>query len=387
MDIPVFEHISPDACTGCELCACVCEMKAITMVEDASGFRYPMLNAQKCVNCGVCVKRCPKLAPESLVENIETIAGYARSEDVVQASSSGGFFGLIATALIQTNHWTIVGVEWQDEFKNVGHICVDSLENLTRIQRSKYFQSYKKGIYRDVLKLLREGKQVLFCGCPCEVAAVKEYVPDALREGLYTIDLICQGPTSICTWLEYRKKVMERFHAEIVDVNMRYAIGPWIPQYLRITFQNGRIFCKRLYSTQLGDAIRIMQRPSCFECSFAGVHSWADLTLGDYHGANPQASYYHESGVSIAVAHTDKGQWLLQTLRGCDVYTESADYDMLAEKNPRMIKPWLPRPGYDDFVRVMRSSGLTAASRAAVPIKSRILRRMPVLLVRLLKRL
>ena len=40
----ISEIISKDKCTGCELCANVCNHNAIKMVSDDMGFYYPDIN-------------------------------------------------------------------------------------------------------------------------------------------------------------------------------------------------------------------------------------------------------------------------------------------------------------------------------------------------------
>lgn len=46
-------------CCGCEACAQVCPKSAIDMIEDNEGFRYPIINQEKCIKCGLCNNACP----------------------------------------------------------------------------------------------------------------------------------------------------------------------------------------------------------------------------------------------------------------------------------------------------------------------------------------
>jgi Pyruvate/2-oxoacid:ferredoxin oxidoreductase delta subunit len=53
----ISEIISKDKCTGCELCANVCNHNAIKMVSDDMGFYYPDIN-EACIECNLCKIKC-----------------------------------------------------------------------------------------------------------------------------------------------------------------------------------------------------------------------------------------------------------------------------------------------------------------------------------------
>ena len=48
-------------CFGCRACVNICPVNAISMQEDEEGFFYPVVNTEKCTNCGLCKKSCPSL--------------------------------------------------------------------------------------------------------------------------------------------------------------------------------------------------------------------------------------------------------------------------------------------------------------------------------------
>lgn len=56
--IPVLYERKQDCC-GCTACYAICPKSAIKMVEDEEGFEYPLIQEDKCVRCGMCMKVCP----------------------------------------------------------------------------------------------------------------------------------------------------------------------------------------------------------------------------------------------------------------------------------------------------------------------------------------
>lgn len=385
MIVPVFKHMGREDCTGCECCASVCPHQAILMQEDACGFRYPSLIEERCVNCDKCVRSCPVINQNRRKLPTDTVVGYALDEAIVQASSSGGFFSLIAEKFI-ANGGIVIGVAWSNDFRKTQHICVDQIEDLTKLRVSKYIQSEKGDIYQQMALFLSQGRSVLFTGCPCEVAAASSRVPERDRNHFFAIDIVCQGPSSAKALREYINWIEKKVKAPVTGINMRYVIGPWIPQYIKITFANGKRFLKRFYDMELGDAMRLMKRPSCPHCQFGGEGRKSDLTLGDYHGADPNASYYHESGVSVAVTHTEKGKQLMDAIHPQNTYLEDADYQMLCQWNPCLEKAWPKYEGSEEFASAFPNQGLFGASKVANSLKRRIFRKLPAWLRGLLRR-
>jgi formate hydrogenlyase subunit 6/NADH:ubiquinone oxidoreductase subunit I len=66
------------------------------MHENAEGFLYPRIDAEKCVDCGVCAKTCLVLNPK-YENNKEPRVHPAMTSDELRAnSSSGGVFSILA---------------------------------------------------------------------------------------------------------------------------------------------------------------------------------------------------------------------------------------------------------------------------------------------------
>ena len=48
-----------EGCCGCTACYAICPKNAISMQPDEEGFDYPVVDAEKCIRCYMCLKVCP----------------------------------------------------------------------------------------------------------------------------------------------------------------------------------------------------------------------------------------------------------------------------------------------------------------------------------------
>ena len=95
--------IDPQDCCGCTACASICPHDAIKMKPDALGFCYPMVDKNKCNDCGLCEKVCSfhhDYNRIGLFENPLVYGAYNRKQEIVSESQSGGLFFTIAEHII-----------------------------------------------------------------------------------------------------------------------------------------------------------------------------------------------------------------------------------------------------------------------------------------------
>lgn len=81
------------------------------------------------------------------------------------------------------------GCAFSDDFKSAKHVIGNTSEDLHKIMGSKYFQSDTQGIYKGVSDLLKRNEKVLFCGTPCQVAALRAYLGKEY-DNLFLLDFI-----------------------------------------------------------------------------------------------------------------------------------------------------------------------------------------------------
>ena len=181
-------------CTGCGACYNKCPKDAIRMEYDTEGFLFPIIDENKCVNCGLCLQSCA--VRNSQYKNEKEPECYAMwaSDEIRAVSSSGGMFTILANYILEQDGY-VCGAAYTEGYTAVEHIIIHEKDDLTKLRGSKYVQSNTKRVYREIQQLLDENNLVLFTGCPCQVAGLYAYL-GKYYDKLYTADLVCHGVPS-----------------------------------------------------------------------------------------------------------------------------------------------------------------------------------------------
>ena len=113
------------------------------MKKDAYGFLYPQINHELCVGCGLCKKACNF---QNKIEKNNVIKAYAATcidKKVLMESASGGLFAVFAQQILKNNGYVFgCAMEKENGELNPKHIAINKLEQLYKLQGSKYVQSY-----------------------------------------------------------------------------------------------------------------------------------------------------------------------------------------------------------------------------------------------------
>ena len=201
MSVKHIGDLKKTECYGCSACVYSCPFGAITMEQDREGFRYPVVDEEKCTGCGKCRKICPSICPKDMSNAPEPESYAVWAEDNVRRdSSSGGFFTVLARSVFAQGG-VVCGVVMDEDFK-VFHTVATNEKEFVPMRGSKYVQSDLRDIFPKVKEFLGKGKKVLFTGTPCQVAGLKAYLGGE-EENLLTVDLMCHGAPS--------EKVFERY--------------------------------------------------------------------------------------------------------------------------------------------------------------------------------
>lgn len=310
------EKISNDCC-GCSLCVQICKKCCISMQPNSEGFLYPIIDHDKCVDCGLCYKKCPCNGFENkgkITPNYYAAAN--KNDDDLIKSSSGGLFIAIAKAVLKLDGY-VCGCVFNEHMKAV-HICTNDLQNVKRMMGSKYVQSTIEECLPEIKRLILAGNKVLFTGTACQNAAVKEHIRD--KENLYLIDILCHGVPSPLFFSKYVDYLQKEHGGKLTNIEFRdkKKLG-WGSEHR--TFytieKNGKgkgytpslpaYFCSFFWGTNL--------RESCYKCPFSGEERITDITIGDFWG---YWSYFHKKfpkGISIASVNTQRGEELMNLIK------------------------------------------------------------------------
>lgn len=175
------------------------------MREDEEGFLYPTVNAELCIDCGLCERVCPLAHPLDALPPLTVVAAKNRDDDERMSSSSGGIFIALAREVIKAGG-VVFGAVYDEEWQ-VRMVSAETIEDVRPMQGSKYVQARVPTAYADCERLLREGRQVMFTGAPCQVAALHAFLHHKDYEGLTTVEYLCHGVPSPGVWRRYIREV------------------------------------------------------------------------------------------------------------------------------------------------------------------------------------
>lgn len=322
-------------CCGCTACEASCGVHAIKMIPDIQGFKYPIVDVSKCIDCGLCENVCPFINPQIPdIQSLQKIYGVRlKNEEDLRKSQSGGAFMAIAEWGI-TNGFKIYGVVL-DEFLKVRHRSATTMEEIFCFRGSKYVQSDLDGIFREIISRLKKNDKILFVGTGCQVAGLINLCKTLKinQKNLITIDLICYGVPSPKYWEDYLNWMEKKYGAKIISANFRDKEKGWSNSQNSLILENGRkVFPYENFYQPL------LFRRSCNKCHFTNFNRKSDITIGDFWGIDKVKPEYSidNKGVSLVLLNTETGKLLFESIKVNLLYFETTK-EMCAQ--PQLLRP------------------------------------------------
>lgn len=325
-------------CTGCACCSQICPMGAIEMTPNDEGFLHPHIIADLCNNCKKCVRTCPANEDVSFPkQQHNAYAGYSKDDDIRLGSSSGGVFTLLAQDILGKNG-VVFAAGFDSEF-NVRHMSIEDKKYLDNLRRSKYVQSDTGITFGEAKAFLKEGREVLYCGTPCQIAGLKAFL-NSEYENLLTCDLACSGVPSPKVWRMYIDFMNGRYKSKAASISFRDKSNGWSRYNMKIEFENGKQYIdkarREIFFIGFGKSIFI--RRSCFYCLFRLQNTKADVTLADFWGIGKlkDDNFADDKGVSLIIVNTEKGEKALSLIED-KMVLKPKPLDIALKYNPRLV--------------------------------------------------
>lgn len=329
---------------------CICPKDSITFQEDEKGFAYPVIG-DSCVNCGACLKICPRNTGMALNTNTpEVFAAFSKDKKIRKNSSSGGLFSEVAKYILNQGG-VVFAARLNESQKEVIFDCCKTVEELKLFQGSKYIQSNPGVIYRQIKKVLADGIKVLFVGVPCQVDGLKKYLHKDYSN-LVTIDIICHGAPSPKLWREYLEKLEASQQAKASSVSFRYKKPNWTRFSLKVDFDNNTTIRNSKFDDPYLIAFlkEISMRENCHSCEYTSTSRTGDITLADFWGYHSYDFKMRntEKGISLVLVNTEKGKQIFNDIQDSILSTRRTMKEAISG-NRSLQMPWKKNDVSDAF--------------------------------------
>lgn len=325
-------------CAGCGLCVNICPVNAISF-EDSLYARNAIIDSEKCIKCNRCHLSCPQEAPLKTNKPVEWYQGWMDNSQERMKSSSGGIAYALANGIIRKGGFVVSCLFKNGDFT---FLITKDKEELKNFRGSKYVKSDSSSVYKSVKELLKDGKQVLFIGLPCQVAGIKRFVGEELNENLITVDLICHGTPSV----SLLKLFLKQYDIDLAKVS-------------RISFREKQNFgidtdLKKICPKQIVDRYTLAFLSAlsfadiCYSCQYACLERVSDITIGDSWGTDLVKE--ERKGISLILCQSQKGISLLQY---SDIIVKPVDLDIAINHNHQLNRPSIPNKNREHFFKYL----------------------------------
>lgn len=317
-----------------------------------------------------------------------------KDQEFLRNSASGGAFAVFARGVIRRGG-VVYGVAL-DSSGRAYYCAATSLEELSRLQGSKYVQAETNGVFLKVQLSLEKDRLVLFSGLPCQVFALRSYLEkhEVGTSNLLTCDLVCHGVTDpvllkmYFSWMEKRFKAKEhsivyKFRSKSYKWGYYYSLA-FSDKHDKLHSIQGPAFEDPYYRGYLSGQLF---KDRCYSCRFATKERVGDFTIGDYWGIEKvHPEFYSNEGVSLLMLNSEKSErffdeyvsedcrWINSTFEQASVENINLQAPTRKTEEGRILseKVCLAQKNNESdliFSKLLLEPGIKAAVRRKIPKK------------------
>jgi len=339
------------------------------MIENEEGFIIPSVDQERCIECGKCVSSCPALNVMYINKSEPDVYAVRSNDEIRKSSSSGGMFTLLAESIIKSGG-IVYGAAF-DENMQLRHTSAQTMQELAPLRGSKYVQSSTVAVYREIRDKLESGRQVLFTGMPCQVAALNSFLKEKY-ENLFTVDLLCHGVPSQYELDKYVDELHQKLNIpndiKIKDIRFRDKKFGWSCEHIAVEFENGELYeadvSKDVYEKMFFKNLGL--RKSCSDCPFSVYPRQGDISIGDFWGISRiDKSLNDGKGTSLVFVNSDKGSFFFAAAVGSNVMCDRIKFDPDKIRN-RTRAEFPANANRDRFLNLLRNHSYRDAMEKAV---------------------
>ena len=353
-------------CCGCGACAEACPKNAIAIKTDEYGFAFASLNESLCIECNKCKNVCPVIKND-YISSFEKKAYAATSIDPSSKnSSSGGIFALLAKKVLNIGG-IVFGTEMNENF-DVKVIGISNENELIRLQGSKYVQSNMISSFKKIKESLQKNKTVLFCGTPCQVSALKNYIGN--NENLFLIDIVCHGVPSNQMFKDEIAYFKKKYNDNLIDFKFRDkkyghdTVGS-------LVFKNNKEKKLLPYNTPYYFFFlkNDIFRENCYNCKYANINRPGDITICDYWGIDKEEPEFLKIctdngfvGISGIIINTQKGISFFNESKN-NLFLIETTVEKIQKHNPNLTEPSKKGENYEIVRSIYKQNGWTGVGK------------------------
>ena len=339
-------------CCGCWACYNACPKHCIGMKEDEEGFRYPVVDASLCIDCGLCEKVCPVIHADK-ADTPHAQQGFLaqhKNEDIRKESTSGGAFTAIASWIIRQGG-IVYGAGYRKGTFIVEHQGVETEKDLSVFRNSKYVQSNVMNTFKEALGHLKAGRWVCFSGTPCQIEGFRSFLRGREYEKLVCVDLVCRGipsPRILTRYIEAQQALIGGEFTNVLFRDKHY--GYHYSSFSIYNKEKGKDYHKGVDSNAYLRAFfnNLSDRPSCYDCRFKKRYRKSDLTLWDCFPIEKFTKQMDGKGTTRVLVQSDKGEMIMNAIRD-ELRTVRVEPDKLVKDVREMFHSVPMNPQREQF--------------------------------------